>query len=390
MSVHTFTVHREYHKSMLPFIGYILGYEHYKNLKNINLLNNDCPHANGLFRFIRRANDTLANYPVNNLKISLIPERNMFSVSFVANPYYLATNDTLVNLFTDEYLSTIPTKFTEFLEAITILPPTNKEVGYYNDFLDFYKWKVGEIHATYDFRPMVHPSYMLKLLYRSFRPYRNEQIRTVSNEDDGCFNFITVKNKSLRVSFYDKERDSIDKGRPENVVDSSRGILRFEVQLFKDKTSRFWNDFTKNNRHLRENNRSRTNYLLSDDFTDYILVSHYERYFPVKPWHSLDRSKSIISKSAVSKSIKELSAEFLKLIRLHDGTQNAINHYTNKKPFLKAYDDIQNKIGIAPYSIPCRDYASLGIKNTPSKCISSPYSTLKNTSKNRHIPRVTA
>lgn len=386
MPVHTFTVHREYHKSLLPFIGYILGYDNYKNLSRVNLSSNDCPHTKGLFKFIRSTNEMLADCPVNNLKISFIAERNMFSVSLVVNPYYLATNDVLVNLFTDEYLESLRDKFKEFIEAITI-QPSLKDMGYYIDFLDFYKWKIGEVHATYDFLPVTLPSYMLKLLYRSFRPYRNEAIRAVSNEDNGRYNFITIKNKSVRVSFYDKERDSIDKGRPMNVIDSSRGILRFEVQLFNDKVSRYWNDFTKNNRRLREDNRRRTDYLLSDEFTENILVSYYERYFPVKPWHSLDRSKSIINKAKVSKPIKELSAEFMKLIRLHDGTQNAINHYSNKKPFLKVYDDIQNKIGIAPYSIPCRDYASLGIKNTATKCISSPYSTLKNTARNRLTSR---
>ena len=389
MPIHTFTIHREYHKALLPFIGSILGYENYKNLSRLNLSYNDCPHAKGFFKFIRSTNETLANCPVNNLKISLIAERNMFSVSLVVNPYYLAKNDTLVNLFTEEYLDALPDKFKEFLEAITI-QPSLKDMGYYSDFLDFYKWKVGELHATYDFRPVVPPSYMLKLLYRSFRPYRYEQLRAISNEDDGRYNFITMRNRSVRVSFYDKERDSIDKGRPTNVIDSSRGILRFEVQLFNDKTSKIWNDFARNNRRLREDNRRRTDYLLSDEFTEYILVNYYEKYFPKKPWHSLDRSKSIISKSKVSKPTKELSAEFMKLIRLHDGTQNAINHYSNKKPFIKTYDDIQNKIGIAPYSIPCRDYASLGIKNTATKCISSPYSTLKNTSRNRHISKVTA
>lgn len=389
MPVHTFTVHREYHKSLLPFIGYILGYENYKNLSRVNLSTKDCPHAKGLFKFIRSTNEMLADCPIRCLIISLIAERNMFSISLVVNPYYLAKNDTLVNLFTEEYLEVLPEKFKEFLEAITIQPSV-KDMGYYSDFLDFYKWKIGELHATYDFRPVVPPSYMLKLLYRSFRPYRNEHLRAMSNEDDGHYNYITIKNKSLRVSFYDKERQCVDRCRPTNVIQSAKGILRFEVQLFSDKTSKCWNDFTKNNKRLREDNRKRTDYLLSDEFTDYILVSYYEKYFPKKPWHSLDRSKSIINKAKVSKPIKELSAEFMKLIRLHDGTQNAINHYSNKKPFLKVYDDIQNKIGIAPYSIPCRDYASLGIKNTATKCISSPYSTLKNTSRNRHIPRVTA
>lgn len=389
MSVHTFTIHREYHKSMLPFIGYILGYKNYKNLSRVNLSSNDCPHAKGLFKFIRSTNEILADCPVNNLKISFIAERNMFSVSLVVNPYYLATNDVLVLLFTEEYLEVLPDKFKEFLETITI-QPSLKNMGYYSDFLDFYKWKIGEVHATYDFRPVVPPSYMLKLLYRSFRPYRNEQLRVISNEDDGRYNYITIKNKSLRVSFYDKERQCIDRRRQTNVIQSAQGILRFEVQLFNDKTSKCWNDFTKNNRRLREDNERRTDYLLSDEFTENILVSYYERYFPVKPWHSLDRSKSAITKAKVSKALKELFNEFMKLIRLHDGTQNAVNHYSNKKPFLRAYDDIQNKIGIAPYSIPCRDYASLGIKNTSSKCISSPYSTLKNTSRNRRNPRVTA
>lgn len=389
MSVHTFTVHREYHKSMLPFIGYILGYENYNNLSRLNLSSNDCLHAKGLFKFIRSTNEMLADCPIRCLRISLIAERNMFSVSWVVNPYYLATNDTLVNLFTEEYLDALPDKFTEFLETITI-QPSLKDMGYYSDFLDFYKWKIGEVHSTYDFRPVVPPSYMLKLLYRSFRPFRNEQLRAISNEDDGHYNYITIKNKSLRVSFYDKERQCIDSCRPINVIQSAKGILRFEVQLFSDKTSKSWNDFTKNNRRLREDNRRRTDYLLSDEFTENILVDYYEKYFPKKPWHSLDRSKSIVNKAKVSKPIKELSAEFMKLIRLHDGTQNAINHYSNKKPFLKVYDDIQNKIGIAPYSIPCRDYATLGIKNTPTKCISSPYSTLKNTSGNRLTSRDSA
>lgn len=389
MPVHTFTVHREYHKSLLPFIGYILGYENYKNLSRVNLSTKDCPHAKGLFKFIRSTNEVLADCPIRCLIISLIAERNMFSISLVVNPYYLAKNDTFVNLFTEEYLEVLPEKFKEFLETLTIQPEL-KDMGYYSDFLDFYKWKVGELHATYDFRPVVPPSYMLKLLYRSFRPYRNEQIRAISNEDDGRYNYITIKNKSLRVSFYDKERQCINSCRPTNVIQSAQGILRFEVQLFSDKTSKLWNDFSKNNRRFREDNRKRTDYLLSDEFTDYILVSYYEKYFPKKPWHSLDRSKSIIDKAKVSKPIKELSAEFMKLIRLHDGTQNAINHYSNKKPFLKVYDDIQNKIGIAPYSIPCRDYATLGIKNTPTKCISSPYSTLKNTSGNRLTSRDSA
>lgn len=391
MPVHTFTVHKEYHKSMLPFIGNILGYDNYKNLSRANLSSKDCPHAKGFFKFIRSTNEMLADCPVRTLRISFIAERNMFSVSLVVNPYYLATNDVLVNLFTEEYLEAIPDKFTEFLEAITFRPSI-KDIGYYNDFLDFYSWKIGEVHATYDFHPVVHPSYMLKFLYHSFRPFRNEAIRAMKNEDDGRYKYITVTNKSVRVSFYDKERQCVDIHRPTSVIESAQKILRFEVQLFTDKVSKLWNDFAKNNKRLREDNRRRTEYLLSDTFTENILVDYYEKYFPKRPWHSLDRSKSIINKAKVSKAIKDLSAKLMELIRLYHGTPNAINHYSNsnKKPFLKAYDDIQNKIGIAPYSIPCGDYATLGIKNTPSKCISSPYSALKNTSRNRLTSRDSA
>lgn len=396
MPVHTFTIHKEYHKKMLPFIGYIFGYENYKNLTKINLSSNDCPHIKGFLKFLRSINEMLSDCPINNLKVSLIPERNMFSVSLAVNPYYLATNDVLINLFTEEYLEVLPFKFAEFLEAITILPPEvlSSEVlpsedyhGYYNDFLDFYKWKIGEVHATYDFYPSIPASYSLKLLYRSFRPFRGENITAVTNEDNREYRYITVKNKSVRVSFYDKYRYCLDKNKPPNVIDSSEGILRYEVQLFNVKVNRCWNDYTKNNKRLKKDNRKRTEYLLSDMFTFDILTSYYERYFPTKPWHSLDRSKSIISKSNVSDTIKELSKAIMALIRLHNGTKNAVCYYHDKKPFLKAYDDIQNRIGIAPYSIPCRDYASLGLKNTAEKCVASPYQTLKKHSETRPSPR---
>jgi hypothetical protein len=169
-----------------------------------------------------------------------------------------------------------------------------------------------------------------------------EKYDPVSKRTKPYSNALRAKNKSVHISFYDKEYQMKQVFKGETDSESAVNIIRFEIQCKKAKVNSMRQKFKIKNCLYEVSN---------DKISKDILLYYYEKTIGFENYCTLKIAKEVIRISGYKEKKQAIMIEVLKLIAQKRSVWKARKEYELENVFDQALKDIK-KMGINPVTVP--------------------------------------
>jgi hypothetical protein len=267
--------------------------------------------------------DAKYKYPQKKLEIQL-------------NPTKLLGRD-IIELTKEEDLAEVEKRFNEIIEEIHL------------DLNTFMFWTLKRIDYAVNISTP-HVEEYIKLFQRAGKPYRFDMIYDNTSKcrkhKEGSF---YLRSKSVRINFYDKANERLNNTGKE--VESSKDILRFEVQLLKSKTDAMKYSYKFELKELHN--------FLSEEVSTEQLSIYYNRAIGQGNYYKLDKAIKKINESDHTQGTKEKLIQVLKEVNAARSIWKARDNNSkySKDSFNRHLRLLRNlgEEGINPVTIP-RDW----------------------------------
>ncbi len=232
----------------------------------------------------------------------------------------------------------------DIIEVIQEFDDIVHEIHY--EFPSFIMWKVNRIDYAVNIYTE-HVKLYIELFQRANRPnihydgqYSNVLNKTIQKE--GSFYLIS---KSVRLNFYDKQKQLIGESANSEDILSAKNILRIEVQCLRGKV----------NQIVRTDNDVINTELfnfLPKELSREIITNYFNHTIGDGDYYSLDAARKIINaQENITPSTKDKLIKHLKLINQKTSIWKAKELYGNNRLFNNYIKQLR-AIGINPVTIP--------------------------------------
>lgn len=261
--------------------------------------------------------DPKYNHPYMQLEIQL-------------NPTKLLDKD-IIELTTEEDLGKLKEYFDEEIQRIhSKLPP-------------FYSWTLNRIDYAVNIKTPYVKEYV-KLFQRADKPYSfMEQYDSVSKERKQKSGSLYLFNKSVAINFYDKESERISQ---DSYVESSKDILRLEVQCNKFKTNSMKYKYEFITKYIW--------YFLKKEISDKTIKHYYDKTVGEGDYYKLKDAIVIIQSSENSHNMQQKLIETLRLVNKSRSIWKARRDSNYSKEAFNRYLKKLRELNINPVTIPER------------------------------------
>ena len=301
------------------------------------------------------------------IKIQINPNVIMPPANLQLQKEDISSYPTGINIFTDLFVFSLYDYIYDFLPELNIhrgklkladicnIPDVDEKERLYNEWHkdNYYSFKLNRIDYTYDV--YLCPQEYLILLNRGYK-LKSKKVKDLKFDHEYGEQNIDVKNNSIELKFYDKERQLVEvKMLPE--IAQKHPVLRIELSLLKHKMYDIRNNMSKR--------VERTLFDFADvDIADEYVTKYVNKITGEGDYVEYDAAIRTIENSSYGKNIKFKLKELILAISKHRGIDAYLESIKgNAKPTeatVKKHLKMIHDLGINPVTI-----SKKGFENVP-------------------------
>ena len=258
-----------------------------------------------------------------------------YAIEIRLNPKRLIEKDNHILLMQEQDILSVDKEFNKIIKNI------------YSDLPEFDRWKTGRIDYAVQIKTK-HVKLYIELFQRADKPNRHyhEQDLEENNKRGQKTGSYYQISKSVRINIYDKEAQQINEGADRQTIEQAKDILRFEVQINKEKIKQMV-------RTDKDILNSELSNFLPKELAQETLTKYFDQTIREGDFYSLNEIRKIMKKRQdIKPKMKEKLIEFIKLINQKENIWTAKDLYNNDRLFNSYVKQLREDLNINPITIP--------------------------------------